>query len=496
MPGCLLLAVLTILTSVAWATLPAHYEVVATDPMGTGVEHLTIRRSRPAQSVHVAKIAPDAPFALRAVSASEELAQVGGLERTSSMCLRMGCLLAVNGDFWEPETNLPIGGLVSDSRLLRSPISAREQLVLAPDGRLVTGGLQLRGGLVSTDLKTLPVDAVDVPTDPDRVVLNTWAWGTSLAPDPARLDLVLHMVRPEGVLRLRRTVVVELRGMSWGTEGTAIPRDGAVLSGRGAGARRIEDLWRRVRSGAASAEALLRLESTPEAVESIGGSPVLVRDGRPAFPDVATSFVRGRHPRTIVGRSASGEALLVTVDGRQPGQSEGMSLADAAQLMIELGAVDAINLDGGGSTTFVKRGEVVNRPSDRLVERAGRQRIVPISKRGQTAIGHVERPVAVALVLVPRTEAKVAAQALLGKIELPPVVDLATPHDADQASDVSGGLPAVVASPYEPTNYVPMIAASLVALALLLLLATRVVGARGRPGVVVRPTAEAKPGAV
>ena len=54
----------------------------------------------------------------------------------------------------------------------------------------------------------------------------------------------------------------------------------------------------------------------------------------------------------------------MTVDGRQPGCSVGMTLAELASLMRELGCSDALNLDGGGSTTLWTRGAVVNRPSD------------------------------------------------------------------------------------------------------------------------------------
>jgi exopolysaccharide biosynthesis protein len=57
------------------------------------------------------------------------------------------------------------------------------------------------------------------------------------------------------------------------------------------------------------------------------------------------------------------------VDGRRPGWSAGMTLTEAARLMRSLGARDAVNLDGGGSTTMSVLGEVVSRPSDRSGER-------------------------------------------------------------------------------------------------------------------------------
>lgn len=62
--------------------------------------------------------------------------------------------------------------------------------------------------------------------------------------------------------------------------------------------------------------------------------------------------------------------FLVTVDGRQPGVSVGASLTDMQKLMAALGATEAINLDGGGSTAMLVSGRLVSRPSDQTGERA------------------------------------------------------------------------------------------------------------------------------
>ena len=64
-----------------------------------------------------------------------------------------------------------------------------------------------------------------------------------------------------------------------------------------------------------------------------------------------------------------GKFLMMTVDGRQPGVSVGMSLQELAEYLFSLGAVDAMNLDGGGSTTMFLDGKVVNTPSDKEGER-------------------------------------------------------------------------------------------------------------------------------
>jgi exopolysaccharide biosynthesis protein len=81
------------------------------------------------------------------------------------------------------------------------------------------------------------------------------------------------------------------------------------------------------------------------------------------------SLMRLRHPRTAIGWRADGHLVLVTVDGRQPQKSVGMTIEELAKLMIELGCVEAMNLDGGGSTTMVIRNKIANSPSDAAGER-------------------------------------------------------------------------------------------------------------------------------
>ena len=95
--------------------------------------------------------------------------------------------------------------------------------------------------------------------------------------------------------------------------------------------------------------------------------PMLIHDGRLVSMRDDKTFVTQRHNRTAIGTRADGTVLLVTLDGRSK-QSEGMSLQDFQKLLLCLGCRDALNLDGGGSTTmYVKgmpHGGIVNRPSD------------------------------------------------------------------------------------------------------------------------------------
>ena len=84
--------------------------------------------------------------------------------------------------------------------------------------------------------------------------------------------------------------------------------------------------------------------------------------------------------QSAIARLESGKLLLLTVDGRQPGVSAGMSLNMLADLLLEFGAVEAINLDGGGSTAMVVRDKLANRPSDQTGERPVSDSILVFSK--------------------------------------------------------------------------------------------------------------------
>ena len=105
-------------------------------------------------------------------------------------------------------------------------------------------------------------------------------------------------------------------------------------------------------------------------VEAVGGSQMLVVDGADVTATASGSYNTDRHCRTMVGVTATGEVVMVALDGRQEPYSCGGTMHELAQIMLEQGCVSAINLDGGGSTTYVARQEgenevtLVNRPSD------------------------------------------------------------------------------------------------------------------------------------
>jgi exopolysaccharide biosynthesis protein len=128
------------------------------------------------------------------------------------------------------------------------------------------------------------------------------------------------------------------------------------------------------------APALSTQPDGPRTRTVINGGPQLVRDGRqditqqqdgmvhPGDPTFAYGWVVKRNPRTFAGVDARGRTVLVTVDGRST-DDLGLSIPEAADVARSLGLVDAINLDGGGSTTMALRGQLISHPSDAAGER-------------------------------------------------------------------------------------------------------------------------------
>jgi len=116
----------------------------------------------------------------------------------------------------------------------------------------------------------------------------------------------------------------------------------------------------------------------------VGGAGLLVHRGVPvadwSSERLAARFDTDRHPRTMIGTGRDGTIWLVTVDGRNPLLSLGMSFGELQRLAQRLRLSYALNLDGGGSTTMVVKGKVVNHPSDPQGPRRVSDAIVVVKK--------------------------------------------------------------------------------------------------------------------
>jgi hypothetical protein len=278
-----------------------------------------------------------------------------GVEWTSSQAARLAeqtgrpALAAVNGDFFvfDPP-GVPTGLQVAGGEMVAPP-SARPAFAVTVEGALHIGLTRLDAGVRFPDGTRQEITAVNRAGD-GLVLLNRYAAG----PGEPDLPPGTVAVRP---LRAPTAAGDTIRGVVTGND----DRDRATV--------RLVPL-EGTRLPVAAGDTIrwwTGLHGPPGPVrEAVGGVPVLVRDGRSVVhqAELAAAFSERPHPRTAVGWTGDGALLLVVVDGRQPGHSDGMSLDELADLMIGLGAVEALNLDGGGSSTLVVRGAVTNRPSD------------------------------------------------------------------------------------------------------------------------------------
>jgi hypothetical protein len=338
------------------------------DTIAQGALHRSFLVRQGPWAVHVLDIDRGACWTPVAVKGASGAA---GRNRTSALASALaggGVAVAgaVNADFFlfDPP-GVPTGAHVSGGSVVTGP-SARPVFAIGSDGRPWIGALRVSGQAVSA-LDTLPIVSWN------RVSPAGLAWFDA-AYGPA-VDTLSGSVR---------VVMSALRGpvqsIDTGLAPARIPSSGGVLvlGPRAPAAVRARFLLA-ARSQSRFDVEIRLLPIQPR--EAVGGFPVLVRDSLeiPALDSAgAATFAPVRHPRTIVGVASGGRRiLLITIDGRQPDYSVGATLRESARVALALGATEAINLDGGGSTTMVvarsgpdtTRFEVVNRPSDPQGER-------------------------------------------------------------------------------------------------------------------------------
>jgi hypothetical protein len=342
--------------------------------------------------VNVLRVARGAPGGRLAVALSGGL--VPGREPLDAMARRARALAAVNGGYFASGGVLdgdPVGALAVGRRLVSEPVGGRGSLLLrvAPEGRPLIASLRFAGSVTSGGSRRL-LDGVDRPRGLIAGCGGRGGDRPTERPDPALVctDLSELMLftptygartrTPGGGVEavVRDGTVMALRGGGNST----IPRNGYVLSGSGDAAgflRTRAGPGTRPRVGLALRAGSRLLQ--PEAFGGIvSGGPRLLESGRiaplrPGARDLPPSYHVLRGPHTMVGVTAGGDVLLVAVDGRAPGCSAGVTLAEAARLMRALGARDALNLDGGGSDDDDR-----GRPSDEPSQRPGRR---PIDQR-------------------------------------------------------------------------------------------------------------------
>jgi hypothetical protein len=255
----------------------------------------------------------------------------------------------INGDFFAFADGLPSGVLMQDGQVMSPPSAYRASAGVTSDGTLdvrrvtLSGTWQGAGNKRTLNLLNKPLDKKG------GIALYTQVWGPTTPPTPGAVSAILFPFPAATPNTDLQAPVVELR-----TGGAAIPipPGGAVLVGVGAAAAAL--------TTEAPVDQLLTIQLAlkpdwPDIVSAIGGGPQIVRDSAPVFRAgeiFTTSQLGPRAPRSAVGQLADGKMILVTVDGRQPGYSIGMTNFELAQALVRLGAVTGMALDSGGSATM------------------------------------------------------------------------------------------------------------------------------------------------
>ncbi|MFF1881941.1 phosphodiester glycosidase family protein [Pseudarthrobacter sp. NPDC058196] len=318
-------------------------------------------------------------------------------ETTSQLSAAAGALAAVNGGFFtmDPAAGAPgdpAGAAVHDGKVLSEPVGDRPSLIVDKNGTSIQR-LHWHGTVTAHGSADLPLDGIDrVPglirncggtddtptnlplhdvtcTDADEIVAFTPEFGPTTPAGPG-LEVVLDS---QGTV----TAVNHTRGAT-------VPAGGQTVQAIGADVDKLAAVAVPGKKLEVDADLLTEsgqsLKTTPS-TEVVNGGPTLVQDGQldvtakrdgMVRTNDSNSFFYGwvhkRNPRTFAGVDAQGRTLLVTADGRQT-TSLGLSLNEEAHVAKSLGMVNAMNLDGGGSTTMVQGSQVMNSPSDTTGER-------------------------------------------------------------------------------------------------------------------------------
>ncbi|HUR99288.1 MAG TPA: phosphodiester glycosidase family protein [Pyrinomonadaceae bacterium] len=304
-----------------------------------------------------------------------------GVEPTSSIAKRHNAVAAINGGFFRLDTSIwagdAAGVLKIDGKFLSEPSNERIALMIKnyPASTKIWFHHARLFVALKTGKKQISISGLNRERRQNDSVLYTPEFGRTTLTDGTGLEVV--------VSGKRITKIADSRGSN------EIPRDGFVLSVTGTRAdelRQIVKLKSRanVQYGdfTSNTDPLVFMDQirSGEGLPGVGisdditnGVPQLIKNGKIDITweqeKASKSFAEMRHPRTAVAKLKDGQFLMITVDGRQPGVSVGMNLQELAEYILSLGASDAMNLDGGGSTTMYVDGKVLNTPSEKDGER-------------------------------------------------------------------------------------------------------------------------------
>lgn len=306
--------------------------------------------------------------------------QLQGLEKTSVLATaahaeRNRIIAAINGDFFD-RAGVPVNVQVRRGEIWRGP-SQHSAFAIGEDGAPFIEVFKAFYRLRTADTRWHDVQGINRARRADEAILYTNRFGATTGANVFGSEATLQLLSPLVVNDTLKAVVRERR-VNAGNSPLAPSM--IVISAHGA-----KQAW--LNEHVQPGDTLLLVCGLQPAagriMEAVGGVPRIVRDAKVSVEtdrEGGKNFASARHPRSAAGFSAdSNKIFLVTVDGRQ-NESVGMTLFELADLMISLGCAQALNFDGGGSTTMVVHGKVVNHPSDAAGEQPVANALLLISR--------------------------------------------------------------------------------------------------------------------
>lgn len=278
-------------------------------------------------------------------------------ERISRLASRKSAVLAVNGGFFAYD-GAAVGTVLVNGQWRRLPWNGRTTVGFDKNGRAKIGSMRTDARAIFGNGTSVPIRDLNGWPDSGRVTALTRDFGTYYKLSAGEMALVVE----NGKVTSKP-----------GGGGANIPADGFVLVASKGARAPLE----RVARGT-SARLSIQPIGWPSITTALGGGPRLVKDGQiyvtnEGFrPDV----LRGTGPRTAFGIDKQGRYIILVADGRQGYYSTGLTLQELAATMQKLGAVDALNFDGGGSTALAVKGKIINRPSDGIERRVANALLV------------------------------------------------------------------------------------------------------------------------
>ena len=258
---------------------------------------------------------------------------------------------AINGGFFNRKNRLPLGAIRQNGQWLSSPILNRGAIAWNDSGQFYMGRLGLRETLIAPNQQKLTISTLNSGYVQTGIARYTPVWGLAYIP----------LTDNEVVLVVRKNrIFSKLQTNKAGEQSIPIPRDGYLITSRGTGNNQLLNF---------TVGSILRIASSSFPVEFnryphiLGAGPLLLQNRRIVLDatqeNFSKAFARQKAIRSAICTTASGRLIIAAVHNRVGGK--GPTLAEHAQLMQRMGCINALNLDGGSSTSLYLGGQLVDR---------------------------------------------------------------------------------------------------------------------------------------